>query len=291
MFPEIFRIGPIPLNSYGFMIAVGFLTSIYFIQRDAEKAGIDPKKFADIAFMALPIGLLGARLAHIIFYSQFYSWSDPFGWIAVWKGGLVFQGGPPMALIYAVYVLRKHQIPFWTAADIVFPWIALGHGLGRIGCVLKGCCYGAPTDLPWGIRFPKIVDEDKDLITGSPAYLDHLDQFSEITVASTHSLTIHPTQLYSFFGLMTILAIMLLLRKYWKPFTGFTFPVYLIIYSAFRFWVEALRGDHNPQYVMDLSLQQIFCLIGIIVGIVGFFVLRTYQRKHAEAPKTPQSND
>lgn len=289
MFPEIFRIGPVPLHSYGFMIAVGFLTSLYFIQRDAEKAGYDPKLFADMAFVVLPLGLVGTRLAHIIMFPQYYSWSDPVGWIAVWKGGLVFQGGPPIAIAYVVWFFRRHNISFWKGADVIFPYVALGHGIGRIGCFLKGCCYGARTDVPWAVKFPRVIDPESNLITGSPAYLDHLKGFADITLESTHSHAIHPTQLYSFVGLMTVLAIMLSLRKWWHPFDGFTFPMYFVVYGFFRTWVEFYRDDNNPVHAFDLSDQQMFSIIGIAVGIVGFFALGYYQKKKAEPAETPPS--
>lgn len=286
MFPEIFRIGPVPLHSYGFMIAVGFLTALFFVQRDAQKAGYDPKLFADMAFVVLPLGLMGTRLAHIIMFPQFYSWSDPVGWIAVWKGGLVFQGGPPIAIAYVFYYFRKHDISFWKGADIIFPYIALGHALGRIGCLLKGCCYGAPTHLPWAIRFPSIIDPDTNLITGSPAFLDHLKRFADVTVESTHSHAIHPTQLYSFAVLMTVLAIMLAMRKWWHPFHGFTFPMYFVVYGIFRTWVEFYRDDNNPSHAFNLSDQQMLSLIGVALGIIGFFALGYYQKKKASSPET-----
>ena len=282
MFPEIFRIGPVPLHSYGFMIAVGFLSSLYFIQRDAAKAGYDPKVFADLAFVVLPLGLLGTRLTHIIMFPHFYSWSDPIGWIAVWRGGLVFQGAPPIAIAYAVYFFRKHKISFWKGVDIVFPYIALGHAIGRLGCLLKGCCYGIATDVAWGIRFPRVLDPESGEISGSPAFMDHLKRFADVTTESTHSHLIHPTQIYEFFGLLVILGIMLTLRKRWNPFPGFTLPMYFIIYGIFRLGIEFFRGDHNPVHVLGLSDQQIFSIVGVGLGIVGFFILSWYQKYQGE---------
>ena len=92
MLPVLFRIGPVPINSYGLMIATGFLVALYFILRDARKAGLDEKAISDAAFFVLPIGILGTRSLHIVMYPETYSWSDPVGWFAIWRGGLVFQG-------------------------------------------------------------------------------------------------------------------------------------------------------------------------------------------------------
>lgn len=278
MFPEILRIGPVPLHSYGLMIAVAFLLVLHLVQRDAERAGFDPKVFADLAFLVLPIGLLGTRIVHIIMFPQYYSWSDPIGWIAVWKGGLVFQGAPPPAIAIAWWFFRRNGIPFWKGVDLVFPYVALGHAIGRIGCFLKGCCYGATTELPWAVQFPRIIDPDTNLITGSPAFRDHVKRFTDITLESTHAHGVHPTQIYSFIGLMAIFGIMLALRKYWNPFPGFTFPMYFIIYGLFRFTVEFFRGDHNPVHIFGISDQQVFSLIGVAVGIAFFFVLAYFQK-------------
>lgn len=280
MYPVILNIGPFPLHSYGLMVAIAFLIVLHFIQRDAKKAGHDPKIFADLAFVVLPLGIIGARITHIVMFPEYYSLQDPLGWFAVWNGGLVFQGCPPIAIVYAVWYLRRHNISFWEAADIIIPYLPLGHAIGRIGCLLYGCCFGAPTDSSWSIQFPRIISDNK--ITGSPAYLDHLGRYQEITRESTHSLAVHPTQVYSFIGLMIIFVCILALRKYWKPFHGFTLPIYLMIYGLFRFWVEGLRGDHNPVAAFDLSTQQWFSLVGALLGLIFFFGLRKFQQKSDE---------
>jgi phosphatidylglycerol:prolipoprotein diacylglycerol transferase len=262
------------------MIAIGFLTSLFFIQRDAVKAGIDPIRFSNMAYIALPLGIVGTRLAHIIMYPESYSWSDPVGWFALSRGGLVFQGGPPAGMIFIYFYLKKHKISFWKAADIITPYLALGHAFGRIGCFFAGCCYGKVTNVPWAITFPKQVDEE-GLITGSEAFRDHLVEFSDVTYASAHSHPIHPTQFYAFTGLMLLFGILLFLRKHWHPFVGFTFPVYFIIYGIHRTIVEEFRGDNNPVHILNLTDQQVFALLFSILGVVLFFILR--HRNGAEA--------
>ena len=109
MIPVLLELGPLKIHSYGLMIAIGFLTSLFFIQRDAKKVGIDPLIFSNMAYIALPLGIVGTRLAHIIMFPQNYSWNDPLGWVAVWEGGLVFQGGPPVGLIFIYYYLKKKK--------------------------------------------------------------------------------------------------------------------------------------------------------------------------------------
>lgn len=280
MHPILLELGPLKLHTYGLMIAVGFLTALFLIQRDAGKAGFDPKVFSDMAFVALPLGIVATRILHIVMFPQYYSWSDPVGWIAVWRGGLVFQGAPPVVLAYIYYYLRKHDVPFLPACDVMFPYVALGHGIGRIGCLMKGCCYGRPTEVAWGIEFPRILDRTGEHIEGSPAFLDHMLRFGDVTSESLHAHAVHPTQLYSFGGLVIVCLILLGLRKYWHPYPGFTLPVYLSLYGVYRFIVEAFRGDHNPVHVFGLSDQQVFSIVFAVLGVVLFVFL---QRRNESA--------
>ncbi len=281
MYPILFEIGPLKINSYGLMIAVGFLTGLYFIQRDAVKRGMPPKVFADMAFIVLPLGIAGTRIAHIVMFPEYYSWDDPIGWIAIWRGGLVFQGGPPVALAFVYYWFKKHNIPFWKGCDVMFPYLPMGHGFGRVGCFLKGCCYGLPTDVPWAIPARRDPWDLSEPVTGSPAFIEHLSRFSDVTAQSHWSHPIHPTQLYSFAGLLIICGILLALRRYWNPFAGFTVPAYLVLYSAFRFIVEFYRGDHNPVHLFGLSDQQVFSVFFVLLGVGVFIFLQIRARKAA----------
>ena len=178
MRPILCKIGPVPIFSYGLLIAAGFLVSVHLMRRDAKKAGIDPDRFTDGAFWVLFLGLAGTRLLHIILYYQQYSWTDPLEWIAIWKGGLVFQGAIPPAILFCIYYIRKHHLNFWQCADIACPYIPLGHAFGRLGCFMNGCCYGHVTDLPWGIPFPRVPSDLSLPATGSPVYLDHFGSHS-----------------------------------------------------------------------------------------------------------------
>ncbi len=286
MLPVLFEIGSLKINSYGLMVALGFLSALYFVQRDAAKFGLPPKVFADMAFIILPLGIVGTRLTHIIMYPQFYSWGDPIGWIAIWRGGLVFQGGPPLALAFTYYWFKKHDIPFWKGCDVMFPYLPLGHGIGRVGCFLYGCCYGLPTDLPWGIPARRVPWDIAEPVTGSPPFLDHLNRFSDVTIQSHWSHAIHPTQLYSFVGLMVVCGILLALRRYWNPYTGFVLPAYLVIYDIFRFFVEYYRGDQNPVHLFGLTDQQIFSVIFALIGVALFF----YLKKRAALEPPPETN-
>ena len=286
MLPVLFNLGPFPVRVYGPMIAIGFLVALFFVLRDAKREGIDPHIFENAAFWTLPIGILGARIAHIAMFPGNYSLSDPLGWIAVWQGGLVFQGAPPAAIVFIYLYMRKHDVSFLKTCDVVFPYLPLAHGFGRVGCFFNGCCYGEPSNLPWAISFPRIPADPTQTATGSPAYLDHYYRFADITAESSLSHPVHPTQLYSLAGLVGICLLLLLLRKIWHPFQGFLMPVYFVAYSFFRFCVEFLRGDHNPVHLGVFTDQQIVAIVLATLGIALFVFMWLQSRKIAPTNAT-----
>ena len=273
MQPVLFRLGPIPINSYGLMIGVGFLVSLMLLLRDARRAGLNDKVISDAAFFTLPIGILGTRLLHIIMFSENYSLSDPIGWIAVWRGGLVFQGALPAAMTFLYIYLRRQKVDFWRVCDVTAPYLPLAQAFGRMGCFLNGCCYGKPSDAPWAFPFRRVPWDLGEAVTGSPVFLDHVRRFSDVSLDSHWSHAVHPTQLYSILGLLLISGTIVMARRRWYPYAGFLVPVYFVLYGVFRFIVEFFRGDHNPVHVFGLSDQQLFSLIFAGVGVALFFLL------------------
>jgi len=275
MWPIILKVGPVTLRSYGLTIALGFLVVLYLVQRDARKLGVDSRVINDAAFWVLLSGLLGARVVHILMYPESYSWRDPIGWVAVWRGGLVFQGGPPAAIIVCYLYLRKKGLDPWRVADISIPYAPIGHALGRVGCFLNGCCYGARTNLPWGCRFPP----------GSDAHASHYGELAQDV--ADWSFPVHPTQLYEAAALAAIAFLLLSLRKKWRPFDGFTMPVYFILYSTWRFFIEFIRGDRNPRHFGIFTDQQVFCIGFALAGIILFVALRTWHSRKGSTRDTP----
>ncbi len=287
MLPVLFNIGPLAIHMYGLMIAVGFLCVLYLSQRDAIARGYSPKVFSDLAFLLLVIGIAGTRVAHIIMFPQEYSWNDPLGWIAVWRGGLVFQGAIPPTLLFTIWYLRRHKVPFWPACDIMFPYVPLGHAFGRIGCFMNGCCYGKPSEVAWAIPARRVPWDTTQTPIGSPAFLDHMSRYSDVTSESHWSHAIHPTQLYESGGLFILFGLMLLLRKQWNPFPGFTMPAYFVLYGILRFIVEMYRGDHNPVRVGAFTDQQVFSLVAAAIGVILFIILWIRARRTTTPSKNP----
>lgn len=274
MYPTLIEFGWLKIHSYGLCIAIAFLLSLYLTQRDARKKGIDPEVIQSEAIFALVVGIIGSRIFHIIMFPYEYSLTDPIGWIAIWQGGLVFQGALPFAFGYVIWAMRRRKVSFLLVSDCAVPYLALGQGIGRIGCFLNGCCYGKPTNLPFAVSFPE----------GCPVFQSYPGN-------NGWSLPVHPTQLYAVVGLIFLCVLLIYLRDEWSPFTGFTIPSYFFLHGLLRFINEFFRGDHNPTVLGFgvLSDQQMFCILEILFGILFFWFLKTYH-KIQKATVEPQSS-
>lgn len=286
MLPTLVKLGPFTIHSYGVMIAVSFLVVLYLCKRDAARDGLDPNVVADAAFWTLIVGLIGTRVLHIIMYPEYYSWSDPFGWVALWRGGLVFQGAFLPSFVFCYWFLRKKGIPFWRFVDLTCPYMALAQGIGRIGCFFNGCCYGVRSDAPWAIPFRRVPWDIAQKAEGSPAFLDHCEHFG-LPMDSHWSYPVHPTQLYSAFALFALCFFLLYLRKRWRPFDGYLMGIYLILYGCKRLIVEFYRGDWNPVHWLGLSDQQCIAIGLSLLGVVMFVARYWWTKRMRLAPAAP----
>ena len=154
-------------------------------------------------------------------------------WIDFRSGGLVFYGGFIGAALAVILYTRIHgSQPLWKIADAFAPSVPLGHALGRLGCLMYGCCFGATCDLPWAIQFP----------AHSPAF----DALGQAPGDPAHSVHVHPSQVYaSLLNFSLYGGLAWLYRR--KRFDGQVFAVYLMAYSVNRFIVEFFRGDYQPE--------------------------------------------
>jgi len=242
------------------MMAVGVAFALWFLFIQAKKQGFYAPKIIDAAFYTIIVSLIGAKL--ILFIGNFSYYSRyPRELLSLARSGGVFQGGLTFGVIFALWYFRKHRIPTWKVADIIGPALALGHGFGRIGCFSAGCCYGRECSVPWGMTFQNGYAHN---LTGIPL-----------------NTLLHPTQLYeSVLNFVNFFILFLILKR--KKFDGQVFSFYIINYSIIRFFVEFYRGDHpekaflihNASPYLSLSFPQFFCILGLIAGVVLFFILR-----------------
>ncbi len=259
MHPEFLHLGRLTLHWYGVMLALAFLAGLWTASRRAPLGGIPGEKVADAGFWLLLGAILGARVFYVITYWDTLManplfpnapWTEIF---MIQRGGLVYYGGLIGASLACIAFARRQALPLWKLADVFAPSIALGYMFGRMGCLLRGCCYGRPCDLPWALRFP--VGHETHPV-GAPA------------------TPVHPTQIYdALLSLGFYLALALLYRR--KRFDGQVFATYLMGYALLRSFVELFRGDYSEAHLHGGLTPAHLVSIGIFAaGAVLFWLLR-----------------
>ncbi len=245
MHPVLLNIGGFELRSYGVAVALAFLVGIISAAKLAKREKLNEETVYDIGVAAIISSIIGARILYVIVNFDFFS-KNPVSVFKVWEGGLVFYGGLAGAITGTWIYLRIKKISFFDYADIFAPLIALGHAIGRVGCFLNGCCYGA-VDHKYGIIMP-----------GAGDGLPHL-----------------PVQLYesglNFINFIFLFFWYLKLRKK----RGEVMFVYMISYSVIRFFMEFFRGDEERGFIMSLSTSTAISIVLFLAGITGFILLRS----------------
>ena len=267
MYPTLLSLGKdLQFHAYTVMIALAFLVGVLMACRENEKLAkpypITPIGGIWVFFFAV----IGAKVYYIL---QYKSPADLYEVLYFWGGGLVFFGGLIGGLLGALLYLRFARVNPLNLVDVVIPFLPLAHAIARIGCFLNGCCYGSPSDAPWAVAFPK----------DSAAYVKHL-QGGLVPSTATHSLHVHPTQLYASLGLLCIFFIMRYAYK--RPHRlGAVALLYPILYGALRFSTEFFRGD-SARSLLSLTVSQVFALTLCLGGILLYAMLAILHRNKSE---------
>jgi phosphatidylglycerol:prolipoprotein diacylglycerol transferase len=152
VYPELFKLGPLTVYSYGVLLAASYLLGLRLAMTRARRWGLDANRVLDLGIYIIIAALVGAKLMLLVVdFDQFRQ--SPGELLALARSGGVFYGGLILAVLVAFWYIAKHRMPFWTTCDVFAPGIALGHVTGRLGCFAAGCCYGKPTDVPWAVVF------------------------------------------------------------------------------------------------------------------------------------------
>ena len=259
MYPELFRIGSFPINTYGVFLAIAFLSAILITVKLAERDGLPRERIYDLSLWMLLASLVGSKILMLFTEPEYRE--NPLGLLSLdfLRSGGVFYGGLVGAVIAGYLLMRRYQLPWWKTADACAPGIAIGNFFGRQGCFAAGCCWGKPTSLPWGVQFSELGHE----ITGVP-----IDQH------------LHPTQLYESFAMLLVFFGLLWLHKR-KRFDGQVILVYALLYASIRFAIEFVRDDPRGDILglttlTGLSTSQ---MISLVIGVLALILLIARNRK------------
>ena len=257
MYPELFRIGDFPINTYGLLLAVGLMLALFAAARLGEQDGLPRHRLYDLGLWTILGGLLGSKILMMFTEENVNIFSLDF-----LRSGGVYYGGFIGGFLALAVLIRHYKLPFWKVADAFAPGVALGQFFGRQGCFAAGCCWGKPTGLPWGVHFTPLGHEN----TGVPVF-----------DANGVALHLHPTQLYESFAMLAVFAFLVWLHKR-KKFDGQILIAYGIIYSIVRFTIEFVRDDPRGNFLglpalTGLSTSQVISLI-VAAGSIIFLIVR-----------------
>jgi phosphatidylglycerol:prolipoprotein diacylglycerol transferase len=253
MHPILFEIGSWPVYSYGVLLALAYLAGLQLAVIRARRWGLNATKVMDFGIYLIIAALVGAKLMLVAVDFDYFR-QQPRELLSLVRAGGVFYGGLLGALGVGLWLVRRYGLPVWTTADLFAPGIALGHVIGRVGCLLAGCCYGQPTEAAWGITFTHPV--------------------AAANVGTPLGLPLHPTQVYDAGAELLILVVLLVMERRGRGFPGRTFWLYMLLYAISRYVVEIYRGDPRGM-VWGMSTSQFVSLLVIPLAIVMLLRLRS----------------
>ncbi len=244
---EAIELGPLTLRAYGLAIAFGVLAAVWLAQKRWTAVGGDPDDISKLAMWAVPAGLIGSRIYHVLTDWRFdEGFAEPF---KIWEGGLGIPGGIAAGVIMALWVIRREGWDRAKMLDAAAPALPLAQAIGRIGNWFNQELFGGPTDLPWAVE----IDPEH-----RPAeYLD--------------AETFHPTFLYEALWNLGLVLFLIWLGKTRKLRTGALLAVYVVGYLVARLWLETVRVDPATE-IGGVRINIWMSIIGIVVA--GGWLLR-----------------
>lgn len=255
MYPVLFNLfGRFPVHAWGVLLMLGFVLAAWRAAKNARRYSIAPEDVWDISFLGLLGGVIGARLAYVGLNLTTMQetgepgfLSQPAAIFAVWQGGMTFYGGLIGGILAGALACRFKKVNVGDMADLAAVSFPIGYGLGRVGCLLNGCCYGGLCTLPWAVRF-------------------HVGD--SLTPPS------HPAQAYS--ALIAVVMYLLLLPiERARKFRGQVMLAFIFLYGLYRFLVEYVREGataHTTSF-LHLTQGQVFSLFLSLVAAIAYAAL------------------
>lgn len=264
MHPLLFHVGKFAVPTYGVLAVAALLAGIALVRRYARIERLPPTKVSDGIVLVCAVGFVGARVLEIILEWDRY-FGRPGAWRALPYSAGVYYGGLAAAIGFGIFWFRRVGLPFLPMIDILALFGAVAMGIGRWGCFFSGCCWGTPTELPWGVTFPEIA---RRLHRGLP------------------DVPIHPVQIYMSLVSFAILGMLVWIYRR-KRFHGQIMASYVIAEVVSRFFLSYIRGDEAQQPVLGglLSMSQ---LLGIAMGLAAAAAWFTLDRRHRLSGAPPR---
>ena len=253
---SVWHLGPFPVRAYAIAILLGIVVAVVMTQRRWKERGGDPETVLDITYWAVPFGIVGGRIYHVISSPDAYfgPGGEPLRAFAIWEGGLGIWGAVAFGALGAWIGCRRQGVRLTVFADALAPGLLVAQGIGRLGNWFNQELFGGPTDLPWGLMI-----DDAHLPTGAdPGTL------------------FHPTFLYEMLWNFAAAALIVYLDRRFRLGHGRVFWLYVMLYTAGRLWIELLRID-PAETVLGLRLN---VWTSVLVGLGALIAFVVVGRRH-----------
>jgi phosphatidylglycerol---prolipoprotein diacylglyceryl transferase len=248
MHPLLFHLGPLPIYTYGVLVATGVLLGLWYARRQAPRAGLDPDRVWNLGIYMILVALILAKVWLVLTSWNYYvAHPREIFSIATFQSGGTFYGGVLGAIVTILLYTYSQKMPLLAVMDTFGAALPLGHAIGRLGCFAAGCCYGKPTSVPWAVTF---TNPDAATLAGTPL-----------------GVHLHPTQLYE-----AALEMLNFLFLIWlggrQTFRGQLIGAYFILYGIERGIIEFFRGDPGRTMLLhgSTSLMQLVSVGLILIG-------------------------
>lgn len=258
----VWYVGPIPLRAYALCILLGIVVAVWWTQKRLEARGGQPGQVLDVAMWAVPAGIVGARLYHVItsYQPYFGPGGNPVDALKIWHGGLGIWGGVAFGALGAWYGCRRYGVSVADLADSVAPPLLVAQAIGRFGNWFNNELYGGPTDVPWGLT----------IHVWNPALGEAVrDAHGHAVVLGTF----HPTFLYEALWCVLAAGFLLLLERRTRQPRGALMAWYLMAYTLGRGIIENVRIDEANQ-ILGLRLNVWTSVFVFALGAALLWVMK-----------------
>ncbi|MBE1876904.1 prolipoprotein diacylglyceryl transferase [Myceligenerans pegani] len=266
-------LGVVPVRAYAVALLAGIVVAVWVAMVRWRARGGDPWDVLDAAFWAVPFGIVGGRVYHVLSAPDTYfgSGADPLAALRVWEGGTSFWGALAGGALGAWIGCRTHGLRLSSLADAAAPGLLLGQAVGSLGSWFNQELYGRPTDLPWALEI------DREHLVTNPA----------TGVAYPEGTLFHPTFLYEILWYLAAAGVLLFLDRRFKFGHGRVFWAYVVLYTLGRVWIEMMRIDET-EILLGLRLNVWTSMVlGLVALAVSAVLARRFPQREESVERGP----